>query len=306
METRAAPTGVTFRPLDERDAGAITALRREADDTAVTSEAGWLSWWRKRNPREQRLEVAAEADGRVVGVGVSGLDLSTTVAGASWASVVVTAAHRRQGIGTALHDTLLDHLRTVGAEKASSFMRATEEGERWANARGWTRQLTGPLIAVDPRGAPEPSPPEGFRCVSISGFGDPRPVFELMRLGLLDEPRPVPIDNLEYDEFLREWEDPDLDRDASALVLHGDRPVAFAFVRVGGDRASHAGTATHPDYRGRGLATAAKCFVLQGVAAKGVTVITTSNAEENAPIRAINRKLGFEPIGEHVIMGRDV
>jgi|KBSMisStaDraftv2_1062788.scaffolds.fasta_scaffold227338_1 GNAT superfamily N-acetyltransferase len=306
METRAAPAGVTFRPLEERDAAVMTALRREADDTAVTSEAGWLNWWKGRKPREQRLELAAEADGRVVAIGVSGLDLSTSVAGASWASVVVTEAYRRQGVGTALHDRLLDHLRAVGAGKASSFMRGTEEGERWANARGWTRQLAGPLIALDPRDAPEPTPPEGFRCVSMDEFGDPRAAFELVRVAILDEPRPVPADNLEYDEFIRQWEDPDLDRDASALVLHGDRPVAFAFVRVGGSRASHGGTATLPDYRGRGLATAAKCFLLRAVAAKGVTLITTSNAEENAPIRAINRKLGFKPIGEHVIVGRDV
>src|SRR5437870_3162802 len=147
MEARVAPAGVVFRPLEERDAAALTALRREADDTAVMSEAGWLSWWGRRNPREQRFELAAEADGRVVAVGVSGLDISTTVSGASWASVVVTAAHRRRGIGTALHDTLIDHLRAVGAEKANSFMRGSEEGERWANARGWTRQLAGPLIA---------------------------------------------------------------------------------------------------------------------------------------------------------------
>jgi hypothetical protein len=34
--------------------------------------------------------------------------------------------------------------------------------------------------------------------------------------------------------------------------------------------------------------------------------LTTSNAEENGAMRAINRKLGFEPIGEHVIFGRDL
>jgi hypothetical protein len=37
-----------------------------------------------------------------------------------------------------------------------------------------------------------------------------------------------------------------------------------------------------------------------------VTRVTTSNAEENAPIRAINRQFGFEPIGEHVILARHI
>jgi len=37
-----------------------------------------------------------------------------------------------------------------------------------------------------------------------------------------------------------------------------------------------------------------------------VTRVTTSNAEENEAMRAINRGLGFEPIGEHVIYGRDL
>src|SRR5439155_14854981 len=101
MEARVAPAGVVFRPLEERDAAAVTALRREADDTTVWSEAGWLSWWSRRNPREQRLELAAVSDGRVGGIGVAGLDAATTVEGVSWASVAVTASHRRRGIGSA-------------------------------------------------------------------------------------------------------------------------------------------------------------------------------------------------------------
>jgi RimJ/RimL family protein N-acetyltransferase len=295
-----------LREQEDRDAAAVVSLRLEADDSTVLSEAGWLHYRHHMNPREQALGLVAEIDGAVVGMGNAGLNITTTTPGAAWLSVRVTASHRRQGIGSQLHEALLAHLAEIDATNASSFIRWSEEGERWASARGWRRQLTGPLIARHLDGVPEPSLPPGFTCVSIGECDQPQAIFELTRLAMLDEPRPVPFDDFRYEDWLNEWGDPDLDRSASALVLHGDMPVSFACVNVSGDRAASAGTGTHPDYRGRGLATAAKRFALRALAAKGVTRITTSNAEENVAMRAINRRLGFEPIGAHVILGRDL
>jgi RimJ/RimL family protein N-acetyltransferase len=295
-----------LREQEDRDAAAVVALRLEADDSSVLSEAGWLHYRRHLNPRERALGLVAEVDGAVVGMGNSGLNITTTTPGAAWLNVRVTASHRRQGIGSQLHEALLAHLAEIGATNATSFIRWTEEGERWASARGWKRLLTGPLIARNLDDVPEPSLPPGFTCVSISEFDQPEAVFELTRLAMLDEPRPVPFDDVRYEDWLNEWNDPDLDRSASALVLDGDVPVAFSYVNAVGDRAAHAGTGTHPEYRGRGLATGAKRFALRALAAEGVKRITTSNAEENAAMRAINRRLGFEPIGEHVILGRDL
>jgi RimJ/RimL family protein N-acetyltransferase len=85
-----------------------------------------------------------------------------------------------------------------------------------------------------------------------------------------------------------------------------DQVAAFAFMKIVGDRAQHGFTGTQSEHRGRGLATAAKRSALRAAAARGVTRVTTSNAEENAAMRAINRKLGVEPIGEHVIFRRDL
>jgi RimJ/RimL family protein N-acetyltransferase len=82
--------------------------------------------------------------------------------------------------------------------------------------------------------------------------------------------------------------------------------VAFTFLNVAGERAQHGFTGTMPEHRGKGLATAAKIDALRKAAARGVTRVTTSNAEENTAMRAINRRLGFEAIGEHVIFGRDL
>ncbi len=107
----------------------------------------------RRGRSEHRiLELVAELDGVVVADGVAGLNSWTTTEGAAFASVTVDVASRRQGIGEALGAKLLEHLREVGATSATSFFRFTEEGERWALARGWQRLLSGPLIALDPRG----------------------------------------------------------------------------------------------------------------------------------------------------------
>jgi RimJ/RimL family protein N-acetyltransferase/N-acetylglutamate synthase-like GNAT family acetyltransferase len=295
-----------IRDAEDRDTETVARLLLAADDSRVISPEAMRHMRRTRSEHARTVELVAEIDGAVVGAGTGGLNIWTTTEGASWAFVTVDAGYRRQGIGDELGRRLLDHLRAVGAAKAQCFFRCTEEGERWAVARGWSRLLGGPLIAVDPRVVPEPCPAAGYRLVPMAEMA-PEAVFEAVREAALDEPTPTPHDAFDLDDFLREWDEPDRDRESSTAVLDGDgRVVAFTFLHSAGSRASHGFTGTVREHRGRGLATAAKRRALRTAAARGVTRVTTSNAEENAAMRAINRKLGFEPIGEHVIFGCDL
>lgn len=297
---------VEIREATDVDVEAITRLLMAADDARVISTEGIRHMRRTRPERARQLELVAEEDGKVVGLGHAGLNIWTSTEGASFAFVTVDEAHRRQGVGDELGDRVLEHLREHGATKATCFFRWTEEGERWAVARGWSRLITGPLIAVDPRVVSEPSVPDGYSWTPVKDVA-PEKIYEAVREAALDEPTPVPNDAFSLDDFLREWNEPDADLESGTAVLAPDGSVAaFSFLMRGGERATHGFTGTVREHRGRGLATAAKRRTLQAAAERGVTRVTTSNAEENAAMRAINRKLGFEQIGEHVIFGRDL
>jgi predicted N-acetyltransferase YhbS len=295
-----------IRETEDRDADAVARLLRAADDSRVTTADGVVYRRRTRLPRARNLDLVAEIDGAVVACGAAGLDIATSAEGAGWAFVTVDTEHGRQGIGNALGERLLDHLREIGATKLTTLFRATEESERWAVAQGWSQLLRGPLVALDPRSVPEPVLPDGYRCVSMAELA-PEVVHAAIREPSLDEPGPIPHDAVELDDFLRDWGEPESDLESSTAVLDDEGTVvAFTFLYAAGDRASHGFTGTIRAHRGRGLATAAKRRALRTAAERGVTRVTTSNAEENAAMRGINCKLGFEPCGEHVIYGRDL
>src|SRR5919199_683180 len=270
---------VEIREAEDPDDEAIARLFLGADDARVVSADGIRHMRRMIPERARRVVLVADADGAVVAVGNAELETSTTTKGAAWAFVTVEAAYRRRGIGDELGRRLLDHLHAIGATRTTSFFRWSEEGERWATSRGWSLLLRGPLIALDPRSVPEPSVPTGYRCLAMAEVA-PEAVYKADRAASRDEPGPIPADDLQLDDFLRDWNHPNADLESSTAVLD--------------------------EHRGRGLATAAKQRTLRTAAARGITRVTTSIAEENEAMRAINRKLGFEPIGERVIFGRDL
>ena len=59
-------------------------------------------------------------------------------------------------------------------------------------------------------------------------------------------------------------------------------------------------TGTLDEYRGRGLALAAKVAAMRWAAANGITQVAATNDETNAPMLAVNAKLGFRAAGRNV------
>jgi GNAT superfamily N-acetyltransferase len=65
-------------------------------------------------------------------------------------------------------------------------------------------------------------------------------------------------------------------------------------------RAHNMFTGTLRAYRGRGLGLAVKLASIHWAAAHGATMMATHNDETNAPMLAINRRLGYAPAGRRV------
>jgi GNAT superfamily N-acetyltransferase len=140
-------------------------------------------------------------------------------------------------------------------------------------------------------------PPEPAGVVSLAEAGAAS-IRDLYAQAMADIPGQTPRQPVNDEEFRRQVAESEIvDRDASVVLLENGEAVAFAIV-VGAPEADRAGaqmTGVRADRRGRGLAQAVKAASLHRARAAGYSTMLTANDVGNAPMLAINRKLGFEP-----------
>jgi RimJ/RimL family protein N-acetyltransferase len=212
--------------------------------------------------------------------------------GAAMAWVGVVPERRRQGLGTALLQVALRHVAGIdGVERVQTW--AGEDGAGFLERRGWRRRRERVISAVE-SAPPAIAPPEGIAVVPLRGV-DPRALYTLDQSCSEDEPG---VDIVwSFEEFERgELRRPLLDRDGSFVALAGGRPVAMSMIYRHGAVAHNGFTCTHPDWRGRGLATLVKTAALRFAFEGGVERVATMNDSENPPMLRVNERLGYRPL----------
>jgi GNAT superfamily N-acetyltransferase len=167
------------------------------------------------------------------------------------------------------------------------------------------------LSSVDPGSVPPVGPaPAGLVALTLDRLDDLDLLLETHNLAAADDPSGL---SRVYDRetFLAEWwTSPDNASELSWALLDtsGSAPVVTAFTSVQLDRqrhrASSAMTATHPSYRGRGLARWVKQRMLNAAAEAGVTEATTANDASNAAMLAVNDALGYRPVSRTIRVQR--
>lgn len=110
---------------------------------------------------------------------------------------------------------------------------------------------------------------------------------------------------------LAEFRARDIDRPAIppwgfAIALDPeDRVVGYAsliLVPGGGPVAWHDMTAVSRAWRGKGLAAALKATTIGAAIEHGLTALETGNDIDNAPMRAVNARLGYRPLPDLLTM----
>jgi GNAT superfamily N-acetyltransferase len=280
-------TAARIRGLETRDLSALAALVRTLLPTMVVSERGIdhmrksTAWW-----------VAEEHDG-IVAAGRAGRF------GRCWVGVRPDA--RGRGLGAAMADLVESRLRQSGHEEGVAWTDDTD-GARFAERRGFAEVRHKPVSVLRLEGTELPPlvVPPGTRILPLVEVADRlRELHALAMAAHADDPADAHDAEQSFEEWLRDdLGVPDLDFHGSVVAVVGDRLAALAFVAWdGARRAENEFTGTHPDFRGRGLATLVKLSTLHWARSRGIAEIWTGNDSENAPMLAINARLGYQPAG---------
>ena len=285
---------VSIREGSVEDIADAVPLLNEVDRTRVATEAGSRHRLLNAPPEARRNWWAARDGEKLVGWATAGIDHETT-ARSGYVSVTVPESHRRAGIGTTLLERALAHLEDSSRIQA----RAAEAGRSFAERHGFRHTHTSRTSGVDPRTVDLGDLDSAeARTASLLEVG-PEQTFAVDAESVLDEPGDDAIDAVEYEQWLRDyWEHPDIDFDLSQATVVDGRAVAVAYVMVDHEsrRALNAYTGSLRAYRGRGFARLAKLAVMRRLVEAGVELVLTENDETNAPMLAINDRLGYRPI----------
>jgi GNAT superfamily N-acetyltransferase len=289
--------------------GVVVRDARDDDDLDVLNEGNdnWFGAAEMRRvfaaapPDIPARMYVAELDGVPIGYG------SAVAAGISdghraMVAIYVPVHHRRRGAGTALWREVLalctpDRVRGLmlgtAAADDTSVRIAQEHGLRPA---GLHLESTLDLTAL----GSAPSAPAGIDLRPLADDADESAWRELWEMvNRLGQDTPDAADGSEgmpwevFRAFVAEpWH--------TMLAWDGGTMVGLTVVAVrdAGRRSLNTMlTAVESAYRGRGLSTALKAAHAQALAERGWRRLVTQNMEQNAPILAANRRLGFTVTG---------
>ena len=254
---------------------------------------------RSRGRRPDDVRLVGRIDWAVAGCAAA---IRSDLPGRTYMGNVVLPEHRRRGLGRVLLERCVAAARTHGSDVlAAGVEEGDVAGEAFA-ARYGLREVLRELEISRPVGPEEPEPdlPEGIELVELSTRLDLLPaVYALACETLPEMPLHVPLEMPSYERWLDEdATGPDVLPGGTLVALDAGQVVGFSgLIRRAADPhlAEHGLTSVTSTHRNRGIATALKRAQIAWASRTGYRELMTSTQVDNAPMRAVNDKLGYEP-----------
>jgi GNAT superfamily N-acetyltransferase len=254
---------------------------------------------RRRARRPDDVRVIGRIDWAVAGCAAA---IRSDLPGRTYVGNVVLPEYRRRGLGRALLERMVVAARAHGSDVlAVGVEEGDEAGERFASRFGLCEVLReleiSRSVAAD---EPEPSPPEGIVLVELARRPDLlRDAYSVACEALPQMPLHAPLELPSYERWMdEEAVGPDVLEGGTLVALDGERVVGFvSLLRRAADPhlAEHGLTSVAASHRNRGIATALKQAQIAWASCNGYRELMTSTQDANAPMRAVNDKLGYEP-----------
>lgn len=292
---------MTIRELDPgTDAQDVVAVFLASEPLIVSNAEEWAHRHLSIPPRAQKLERAAIVDGRLVGFVQARRDFFSS-GDVGRIGVNVHPNYRHRGIGSELYDIGVMHLRSLGVARLASTFTESPDGVRFAKARSWREERAEVLAVLDPRDVG--AIPVVTAVIKPVRDLDPHEIHRVDEETTRDVPALETIESIPYDEWRAfVWDNPLFTHDGSFGALVDDRVAAISLLlaNVDAGRALSIFTGTTREYRGQGLALAVKVASALWAAEHGITQMITTNDQHNAPMLAVNNRLGYKPAGRRV------
>jgi GNAT superfamily N-acetyltransferase len=225
--------------------------------------------------------------------------------------VMVHPEYQRRGHGRDLLERAETTAAEHGAERVIGWtdetrpraMRILERAGFRENDREWQSTLDlGCFDVTTWQDTIDRATASGMRIISLAVLSEERPDWkrELHRLYAdieADVPTQFPLMEMPFDDFEALILGRRLVADGFLVAMDGDQLVGLTEPQLVDDDPTAVAqemTGVRSDYRGRGIATALKVTAAIWAKRRGFTSIRTDNAQSNAPMLAVNARIGFE------------